>query len=88
MVESRGPGAPSAAVRKSRLDDILAGNEVDEVIADKFGGRATLGSTILAQTIVRARQQVGSGGSYMQRKLQLSEELETYNRDRIMEHLA
>ena len=46
--ETRVPGAPSAAVRKSRLDDMLAGNEVDEVIADKFGGRATLGSTILA----------------------------------------
>lgn len=59
------PSVPNAAVRKSRLDNILAGTEVDEIIADKFGGKATLGNTILAQTIVRQRHQSGSGGAYI-----------------------
>lgn len=39
---------PAAAVRKSRLDNILSGSDIDEVLADKFGGKVTLGSQILA----------------------------------------
>jgi hypothetical protein len=64
--------SPKTAARKSRLDDILASDQVEEVINDNFDGRATLGSTLLAQTIVRRRHQSGVPENYMQRKLQLN----------------